>query len=189
MPRRIAVISTTSGQGKSTLAGELGRRLGVPHVEIDALHHGPGWVEASAQELRARVLAAIEEGGWVVDGNYQGKLGTLVLDRADTVVWLDLPLHVWLPRLWSRTRQRIRGRVELWNGNRETWRGAFLGWNSLFVYALRNVVRRRRRWPAALAGRSVVRLRSPAEVERWLAGFPLPQAAGAASTAGMISEP
>jgi hypothetical protein len=29
--------------------------------------------------------------GWVLDGSYQGKLGDLVLHRADTIVWLDQP--------------------------------------------------------------------------------------------------
>ena len=29
--------------------------------------------------------------GWVIDGNYESKLGELVLGQADTIVWLDLP--------------------------------------------------------------------------------------------------
>lgn len=41
VPRRI-VVKGSSGSGKSTVADELARRLGVPHIELDALHHGPG---------------------------------------------------------------------------------------------------------------------------------------------------
>ena len=63
--------------------------------------------------------------GWVIDGNYDSKLGDLVVDEADTIVWLDLPLSVKWFRLWRRTMHRIRNEIELWNGNRETWRGAF----------------------------------------------------------------
>jgi AAA domain len=40
MPPKIAVVGT-SGSGKTTVARELARRLGVPHVELDALYHGP----------------------------------------------------------------------------------------------------------------------------------------------------
>jgi adenylate kinase family enzyme len=40
MPQRVAVRGGT-GSGKSTFARELARRLDVPHVELDALHHGP----------------------------------------------------------------------------------------------------------------------------------------------------
>ena len=64
-----------------------------------------------------------------------------MLESADTVVWLDLPLRVCMRRLWGRTLPRIRNREELWNGNRESWRAAFFGWDSLFVYAIRKHVR------------------------------------------------
>src|SRR3954451_1991807 len=94
------VIKGASGAGKSTLARELARRLGVRHVELDGLHHGPGWKAASAAELQAAVVAALEgEPGWVVDGNYDSKLGELVLERAELIVWLDLPLATKLRRL------------------------------------------------------------------------------------------
>ena len=92
-----------------------------------------------------------------------------MLDAADTVVWLDLPLDVWLPRLLRRTGRRLTGRERIWNDNRETLRGAFWGRKSLFGYALESHFRRRRSWPAELAGRRVVHLRSTREVERWLA--------------------
>ncbi len=101
---------------------------------------------------------------WVVDGNYSGKLGDFVLRQADTVVWLDLPLHTCLGRLWTRTTHRIRDDVELWNGNRETWRGAFWGRESLFWWTIRHHRGRRRRWPvrfAQLPNLTVVRLRTP----------------------------
>src|SRR6188472_2575998 len=98
-----------SCSGKTTLAAALAERLGVPHVELDALHHGPNWQEASAEDLRAKVEAALAgQDGWVTDGNYVGKLGTLLVDRADTIVWLDLPLPTLVRRMWSRTTGRIR---------------------------------------------------------------------------------
>lgn len=149
------------------MARRLAERLGVPHVELDALVHGPNWTEISDEELRERLLAETALSGWVVDGNYERKLGDLVLDRAELIVWLDLPLRVKLTRLAQRTSGRIRRRELLWNGNRESWRGALVGWESLFVWAIRTHFRHRRRWPARLAGREHVRLRSPDEVESW----------------------
>jgi adenylate kinase family enzyme len=41
-PQRI-LVAGTSASGKTTLAARIGERLGVRHVEIDALFHGPGW--------------------------------------------------------------------------------------------------------------------------------------------------
>src|SRR5436309_10780943 len=97
--QRVNVVGI-SGSGKTTLGRALAKRLGVRFVELDRLHHGPNWREATAEELRARVEAAIKDGkGWVIDGNYQRKLGNLVFENADTMVWLDLPLHLALGRL------------------------------------------------------------------------------------------
>jgi hypothetical protein len=105
----------------------------------------------------------------VIDGNYQGKLGDLVLDAADTIVWLDLPTRVWLPRLVRRTWRRVVRHEPMFNGNRETLRGAVWGRDSLFGWALTQQPRRRREYPERLAGRPVQRLRSPREIDRWLA--------------------
>jgi shikimate kinase len=168
---KVAIIASASGNGKTTLGRELAARLGVPFVELDALVHGPNWTETPDDELQRIVAPIVASDGWVIDGTYIRKLGRLVLDGADTIVWLDLPMRVWLPRLAGRTVRRLRGVEPLWNGNRETLRGALWGPYSLFGYALRSHFARRRRWPAELADHPVVRLRSVAEVERWLDEF------------------
>jgi adenylate kinase family enzyme len=166
--RKVAVIASASGNGKTTFGSELARRLDVPFVELDALVHGPGWVEASAHELRAKVKPIAASDGWVIDGTYQRKLGDLVLRAADVVVWLDLPIRIWLPRLVRRTVRRIFRREELWHGNRESLLTAVWGHESLFAWALRSHFRRRREWPKALAGYPVVRLRTASDVEAFL---------------------
>ncbi len=164
-------VTGTSCNGKSTLALALAERLGVPCTELDALHHGPNWTEATAEELRARVEAAMAASdGWVLDGSYETKLGDVVWERSDTVVWLDQPLRLILRRLLRRTYRRIRTNEELWNGNRESWRGAFWGRDSLLSWTVRSHRRRRREWPARMERFNVVRLRSPREVQAFLDG-------------------
>jgi adenylate kinase family enzyme len=171
MARRIAVIGV-SGNGKTTFARRLAAKLEVPYTELDALHHLPGWIEASAEDFRRDVVTVIDRSdGWVLDGSYQEKLGDLVLRRADTLVWLDQPLSLVLRRLITRAVRDIVTKRDLFNGNRQTWRFAFWGRESLVGYAIRQHFRRRRDWPrrfAAYPDLAVVRLRSPREVERWL---------------------
>src|SRR4029453_18721898 len=73
---RIAVIGP-SGRGKTRLAGRLARMLGVAHVEIDALPHGPNWESCSPDVLRERVAEATagDEGG--ADGTHHKRAGGL----------------------------------------------------------------------------------------------------------------
>jgi len=104
----------------------------------------------------------------VIDGGYRGKIGDLVIGQADVVLWLDLPVHVWLPRLVRRTVRRLRGHEEIWNGNRETLRGAVWGRDALIPYALREHRSRRRRYPVELARYPLVRLRTQVAVEAFL---------------------
>ena len=111
-------IVGSSGSGKSTVGRRLAALLGCDHVELDAIHHQPGWVELDRASFRARIEPLIREDRWVVDGNY-AKVADLVVARADTVVWLDLPRALVMRRLVQRTAVRGLTRAELWNGNRE----------------------------------------------------------------------
>jgi hypothetical protein len=134
------------------------------------LHWGPDWSAATPNELRARVEAALDDSrGWVVDGNYDSQLGGLLLERAELVVWLDLPLSTKLMRLARRTARRILHDEPLWHENRENLKAAFWGGESLFVWAVRSHLRHKRDWPARLARVPHVRLRTPEAVRVWLA--------------------
>lgn len=165
------MLASASGNGKTTFAHALAVRLGVPFHELNALNHGPGWTEATPAELASAVRAIVADDAWVIDGAYRDKLGDLVLESADTVVWLDLPLRVWLPRLLTRTTRRVVYGEELWNGNRETLRTTFSR-DSVVLHALHTHRRRRRDYPLQLARFHPVRLRSQAEVDAFLAAVP-----------------
>ncbi len=177
IPRRVAVVGSP-GAGKTTFARALAARLGVPHVELDALFHGPGWTPTPADEMRARIAAAQGAGGWVVDGNYARSGGDQVRRSADTVVWLDLPRRVVMRRVLLRTLGRITRGTELWNGNRERLRNLFdrrpeenivlWTWTQFGAYRTQY----ERESAAAAPGVTWVRLRSRAEADTWLARVP-----------------
>ena len=158
--------------GKTTVAKRLAAALGVPHVELDALHHDSGWQEAPAEVLQARVRAALDAApdGWVVDGNYRAKLGSVVLGRADTAVHLEPAFLVTFGRALRRTIGRTITREELWNGNREQIRFLFTRyWIPWWV------LRNHHRYTGEIAERvaehphlDVVHLHSANEVEAFL---------------------
>jgi len=169
--RRIAVVGT-SGSGKTTLAHQLALRLGIPHVELDAIHWGPDWTPAPLEIFRERTAEALCGDAWTVDGNYSAVRG-IVWNRADTVVWLDYPLPVIMSRVTRRTLRRFLKREELWNGNRERFREAVLSRDSIILWALRTYRRRQKEYPVLLslpehAHLSVVHLQSPRTAREWL---------------------
>jgi adenylate kinase family enzyme len=172
--RRVNVVGT-SASGKTTFARALATRLGVPHVELDALHWEKGWTEAPAGVMRRRVELAIASPDWVVDGNYS-VVRDLVWARAEAVVWLDFPLRTILWRYATRTRQRVRTQKELWpgTGNREMLSMHLLQRDGLLWWILTTYRRRRRDYPRLLAANphlAAIRLRSPLEADRWLAAI------------------
>lgn len=175
--RRVSVVGC-SGAGKTTLARVLAERLGVAHIELDALFHGPGWTEPDPEEFRRRVADALDAAadGWVVCGNYSIVQEPVVWPRADTVVVLDLDKGVVMRRVVARTLRRVVRREELWNGNREPWRNLYawdperniIRWSWTRHHVYRDRYRRAAQDPAHLDLDFVV-LRSPAEVDGFLA--------------------
>jgi len=114
---RISIVGV-SGSGKTTVGRRLAASLGIPFIELDAIFHQAGWRDLPTDEFRRRVRDAVATDGWVVDGNYQA-VSDLVWDRADTVIWVDLPRFVIMRRIVARTVLRALTGEELWNGNRE----------------------------------------------------------------------
>jgi adenylate kinase family enzyme len=161
------VVVGASGNGKSTFSKRLAAKLNVPYIELDALNHLPGWQEASEEDFRRSVDDATSGDGWIADGSYYNRLGPSLFERADVVVWLDQPVPLVMTRLVRRAIGDIRTQRDLFNGNRQTWRYAFWGWDSLVFFALRMAFSRRRVWARLFAELdvNVARLRSPREVE------------------------
>lgn len=120
VPRRV-LVAGVSGVGKSTTAARIAAALDVPHTEIDALFHGPQWQPRPS--FIADVDAFTSEPAWVTEWQYT-PVRPMLAERADTLVWLDLPTPVALRRLVRRTVRRRLRRTELWNGNVEgpLWR-------------------------------------------------------------------
>jgi adenylate kinase family enzyme len=101
-------------------------RLGVPHIELDALNWRPGWValhQSDPDFWSNTVAAAVSGEAWVTDGNYSKGAQPHILPRATDVVWLDYPRRVLLPRVIRRSLARAISGEELWpgTGNRETF--------------------------------------------------------------------
>ena len=168
---RIVVVGST-GSGKSTLAAELARRIGVPYVELDALHWGADWTPVPRELFRERAAVALPpDGRWVVDGNYR-VVRDVVWARADTLIWLDYPFPLVFWRLARRTLWRCVTGAELFSGNRERlWSQLFTN-DSIFLWLFQSHWRHRREYTEIFAAGEyshlrVKRLRRPKQTQVW----------------------
>lgn len=169
-PRRV-LVAGTSGSGKTTVAGRIAVILDAPHVEIDSLFHGPSWTRRPEFEDDVHRFSAGPT--WVTEWQYSLVRAHLA-DRADLLVWLDLPTLTVMRQVIRRTVVRRLRRQELWNGNIEPPLWTVVtdpehivrwAWRTRHQTATR---------VADLLGRRpdlpVVRLRSRTDADHWLRG-------------------
>ncbi|GGL91646.1 adenylate kinase [Nakamurella endophytica] len=171
------LVAGTSGAGKTTLAQRIAAVLQIGHVEIDALHHGIQWTPRPT--FAAEVAALAAEPTWVTEWQYS-RVRPLLATAADTMVWLDLGRGRVMWQVTTRTLRRRLLRQQLWNGNVEPPLHTFFTDKDHIVrWAWRTHAATGQRVRVALQqrpGLPVVRLRSHAEADAWLAG-PLTDAA------------
>ncbi len=135
--KRVMVVGSP-GAGKSTLARAIGAATGLPIVHLDMIHWMPGWTERDTGERNAMIDAAEKSERWVIDGNYR-KTWTHRVGRADTFVWIDLPVGLRLRRVIRRVlRSYGRNRPDLPEGCPERFSAEFL-W---YIWSTRNSGRR-----------------------------------------------
>lgn len=99
--KRIMVVGVSAGVGKSTFARKIGDKLDLPVHHLDRYHWKPGWIEADKEEFREALEKVVVEDAWVIEGNYSSTFD-LRLSRADTIIYLELPLRVCLYRVLKR---------------------------------------------------------------------------------------
>ena len=172
LPRRVrrVLVAGASGAGKTTLATTTAAALGLTHVEVDALFHGPSWTPRPTFVADVERLAAGDD--WVTEWQY-GAVREVLAARADLVVWLDLPRRLVLRQVVLRTVRRRLLRQELWNGNREPPLWTVLTDPAHVVRAAWSTHADRAARVRALHEQRpdlpVVRLASRRDVERWTA--------------------
>jgi adenylate kinase family enzyme len=153
------------GSGKTTLALELGARLGLPVVHFDTLRAQLPLGPDRADILRTAMARHEAADHWVIDGLYLQSLPNRV-ERADIIVWLDIPLVI---RLWRVTVRSFR----FWGRNRpglppEATERPGLSFYRFMFQSARRSERRIRNLAPTWSREKLVHLTSAAEVRAWL---------------------
>lgn len=159
-----------TGAGKTTLAERLSRLTGIEWTSVDDVAWRPGWVQLAEHEQRMLFTERCAAETWILDTAYTVWLD-VALARAELVVGLDYPRWLSLSRLVRRTVARNLDHRLVCNGNVETWRNTFSA-DSVLAWHFRSFRRKRdrlREWEADPSMPGVLRLRSPRQLEEWLA--------------------
>lgn len=166
--RRVMIVGGP-GSGKSTLARAMGTRTGLPVYHMDLLHWRPGWVERDRAEKIAMALEITARDDWIFEGGMSATYPERVA-RADTLIWLDLPIGL---RLWRVVRRwmiyRGQTRPDLPKDCPERLDPEFLRW------IVTSRARTRQRHLAIKADAlhlAFHHLRSPGQVRAFLAALP-----------------
>ena len=96
---------------------------------MDELYWQPGWRETTNEKFQAKIREKLaqSDGGWIVDGDYEGKMDNIVAPETTDIICeslsntcpsaflllvyqgLDPPLVLYFPRIFYRTMLRLLG--------------------------------------------------------------------------------
>lgn len=167
MRKRIMIIGQP-GSGKTTLATKLGDRLRLPVYHIDRIHWDSGWKERSSSEKTKLCSQVHAKEEWIFEGGHSSTWQER-LERADTLIWLDLP---WMLRVasvaWRELQSQGQSRPDMPSdcpGGFDTRFFRFLG----YIWRTRNTQREKmqRFYENAPASKELYRFYTRLQVNRF----------------------
>ncbi len=102
---KIAVMGYV-GSGKSVLARNLAKKLGIPKLELDDIAFDLNWKAVDRLKILPDIQAFMEQDSWIIDGNYDDLLQEQRLEMADHIIFVILPRFQCLLRALRRTKER-----------------------------------------------------------------------------------
>ncbi|EIM06585.1 hypothetical protein A1A1_10556 [Planococcus antarcticus DSM 14505] len=167
--QRIMVLGVSSGVGKSSFSRKLADISAIPVYHLDAYFWKPGWVESSDKEFGGEQQQLVEQDSWIIEGNYTSTY-EIRSQKADTIVYLELPLAVCLYRVVKRRiMNHGKTRPDMAHGCPEKLDKDFLMF-IISTYSARKVKMRKRmkQFIEESPHNQVIFLRNQKEIERFL---------------------
>ena len=102
---KIAIMGYV-GSGKSVLARNLSKKLGIPKLELDDIAFDLNWKAVDREKILPDIQKLMEQDSWIIDGNYDDLLQSQRLEMADKIIFVMLPRILCLLRALRRTKER-----------------------------------------------------------------------------------
>jgi adenylate kinase family enzyme len=166
--KRVAVFGNAGG-GKSTLAKRLAELTRLPRYPVDIMQWGAGGRTIPHEEYLRAHADLVRQDAWIIDGFGCAQSAWDRFSRADTLVYVDLPLAT---HYWWVTKRLVKGLwtdPEGWPENSPLWSSTMAGYR-VIPLCHREMTPQYRQLAADAAGsKRVHHLKSPAEMTAFLA--------------------
>ena len=165
--KRVAVFGNAGG-GKSTLARRLAELTGLPLHPLDRIQYRVGGGEVPHEEYLKVHADLLDQNEWIIDGFGSVASAWERFSKADTLVYIDLPL---VTHHWWVTKRLVLGLFvtpEGWPKNSPIWSSTMASYRVLWLCHREMTPRYRQLVIDASASKRVHHVKSPAEMKAFL---------------------
>jgi adenylate kinase family enzyme len=165
--KRVAVFGNTGG-GKSTLAKRLADLTRLPLYPLDKIQFRAGGDEVPHEEYLKTHADLLRQDEWIIDGYGCAASAWERFSKADTLVYIDLPL---VTHHWWVTKRLIEGlwvAPEGWPDNSPIWHSTINCYKVLWRCHRELTPKYRQLVAEVAASKRVYHMKSPAEITAFL---------------------
>jgi len=167
MMKKVAVFGNAGG-GKSILARKLSEITGLPLYSLDKIKYQSGGIEISHEEYLHVHSDLLNQEEWIIDGCGGIESAWERFSKADTLIYIDLPL---LMHYWWVTKRLFQGMYknpEGWPEYSPIWKGSLNSFRVLPLCHRRLTPRYRQLVKEAVSSKRVHHLRSLKDIGNFL---------------------
>lgn len=165
--KRVAVFGNAGG-GKSTLAKRLADLTRLPLYPLDMIQFGAGGGEVPHEEYLKAHAVLLSQDEWIIDGFGCVASAWERFSKADTLVYIDLPL---ITHHWLVTKRLIKGLFvtpQGWPENSPIWSSTMSSYRVLWLCHRGLTPRYRQLVAEVAASKRVHHVKLPAEMTAFL---------------------
>ena len=124
----------------------------------------PNWVQASIEDFSQAQQEIVNQDQWIIEGNYTPTF-SIRTERADTIIYLELPIYICLYRVLKRWAMNIgKTRPDMGKGCREKIDWAFIKFILTTYYPRKKKMAERFQEFQADGSKTVIMLKNKQEI-------------------------
>ncbi len=162
--KKVAVFGNAGG-GKSTLARRLADLTGLPLYPLDMIQYEAGGRQVPHEEYLKAHADLLSRDEWIIDGFGSVETAWQRFAKADTLIYVDLPLAT---HYWWVTKRLIKGLFatpEGWPDRSPMWSSTMQSYKVIGLCHRRLTPRYRQLVSDAAPSKRVHHVKSPAEMK------------------------